>query len=72
MIKSYEDDPPVAVPVKNVRPRARVKLELNEIEEGQKVMLNYNYDEPEERGYWYDAIITKKQKKNITATVFIG
>ena len=35
------------VPVKNVRPRARVKLDVRDIEAGQKVMLNYNYDEPE-------------------------
>ena len=60
------------VPVKNVRPRARVKLDARDVKEGQKVMLNYNYDEPTERGYWYDAVVTKKQKKNVIATVYIG
>ena len=27
---------------------------------GQIVMANYNPDEPDERGYWYDVKITKK------------
>ena len=27
---------------------------------GQVVMANYNLDEPDERGYWYDVKITKK------------
>ena len=27
---------------------------------GQVVMANYNPDEPDERGYWYDVKITKK------------
>jgi len=27
---------------------------------GQVVMANYNPDEPDERGYWYDVKVTKK------------
>lgn len=27
---------------------------------GEVVMANYNPDEPDERGYWYDVKITKK------------
>ena len=30
---------------------------------GQVVMANYNPDEPDERGYWYDVKITKKVKQ---------
>lgn len=31
-----------------------------QISVGQVVMANYNPDEPDERGYWYDVKITKK------------
>lgn len=27
---------------------------------GQVVMVNYNFDSPKERGFWYDGSITKK------------
>jgi len=27
---------------------------------GQKLMVNYNPDAPKERGFWYDAIISRK------------
>ena len=72
----YEEDPAVALTVLNIRPRARHKLPMDEIEVGQKVMVNYNYDEPDARGYWYDAIVTNKQStrtiKTVECTVFIG
>lgn len=32
----------------------------SQISVGQIVMANYNPDEPDERGYWYDFKITKK------------
>ncbi len=60
------------VPVKCVRPRARVKLGSLELKAGQRIMVNYNYDEPEQRGYWYDAVVQRADRKNVTATVFIG
>ena len=33
---------------------------LQQLSIGQIVMANYNPDEPEERGFWYDVEITKK------------
>ena len=26
-------------------------------------MVNYNPDHPKQRGFWYDAVITRKNKK---------
>ena len=39
-------------------------------------MVNYNYDEPADRGYWYDAVVTEKRNtrtiKELICTVNIG
>ncbi|KAL5021077.1 hypothetical protein ScPMuIL_000232 [Solemya velum] len=60
----------------NIRPRANTVLKFKDIEVGQRVMANYNYDDPDERGFWYDCVISKKQDtrtiKDLYATVFIG
>ena len=73
---SYEDGDPVSVRSRHVRPRARHKLSLADLTHGSRVMVNYNYDEPRRRGYWYDAVVTAKQvtrtNRQLTATVYIG
>jgi len=72
----YEDEDAVELPVRHIRPRARHKLSLNDIAINDRIMVNYNYDEPDTRGYWYDAIVTGKRNtrtiKEVTATVYIG
>ncbi|CAE1277588.1 UHRF1 [Acanthosepion pharaonis] len=72
----YEDDDPVLLTSNQLRPRARHIIKFKDVKTGQKVMANYNYDTPEERGYWYDCIITGKRDtrtiKELYATVFIG
>lgn len=59
-----------------LRPRARTTLKLEDIATGDEVMVNYNYDEPAERGYWYDAIVTAKRAtrtiRELVCTVFVG
>uniref|UniRef100_A0A3P8XQH3 E3 ubiquitin-protein ligase UHRF n=1 Tax=Esox lucius TaxID=8010 RepID=A0A3P8XQH3_ESOLU len=42
----------------NVRPRARTLLRWDQLTVGQVVMVNYNIEIPEERGFWFDAEIT--------------
>jgi len=73
---SYEDDAPVQMRSRHIRPRARHKLNIADISIGSRVLVNYNYTEPETRGYWYDAVVTgkhvKRSVKQLTATVFIG
>ncbi|KAJ8356834.1 hypothetical protein SKAU_G00196280 [Synaphobranchus kaupii] len=61
----YEDYPEngvVALQGKDVRPRARTVYQWHQLEEGMVVMVNYNPDEPKERGYWYDAKIQRKRE----------
>jgi len=73
---SCEDSDPVDVTSRHIRPRARHKLCIEDISIGHRVLVNYNYDEPHCRGYWYDAVVTGKQVsrtvKRLTATVYIG
>ena len=37
-------------------------------------MVNYNPDQPKERGFWYDAIITRKDndRREIFAKLVLG
>ena len=71
----YEEDV-VELTSKDLRPRARRLVPLPSIKEGQMIMANYNYDEPEARGYWYDCLVTKKRDtrtmKELYATVYLG
>ncbi|XP_069505450.1 E3 ubiquitin-protein ligase UHRF1 [Ambystoma mexicanum] len=60
----------------SVRARARTVLKLKDLEVGQVVMVNYNIDEPEERGFWYDAEIERKRDtrtiKELYAKILLG
>lgn len=51
-------------------------MSLEDVDIGARVFVNYNYDEPSSRGYWYDAVVTKKKVtrtvKELFATVYIG
>ncbi|XP_021356809.1 E3 ubiquitin-protein ligase UHRF1-like [Mizuhopecten yessoensis] len=76
VFEGYEDTDAEELACERIRPRAKTVFKLSEIKEGQKVMINYNVDDPDQRGFWYDAIVTKKQDtrtiKKLLATVFIG
>uniref|UniRef100_G3PX86 E3 ubiquitin-protein ligase UHRF n=1 Tax=Gasterosteus aculeatus aculeatus TaxID=481459 RepID=G3PX86_GASAC len=53
----YEDYPENGVvemrPV-DVRPRARTLLRWDQLQVGARVMVNYNMETPDERGFWFD------------------
>ncbi|XP_036378157.1 E3 ubiquitin-protein ligase UHRF1 [Megalops cyprinoides] len=75
----YEDYPEngvVQLQAKDVRPRARTVYQWHQLEEGMVVMVNYNPDEPKERGYWYDAQIQRKRETRtqheIYAKILLG
>ncbi|XP_012278380.1 E3 ubiquitin-protein ligase UHRF1 isoform X2 [Orussus abietinus] len=59
-----------------IRPRARRLLNFNELEIGQKVMVNHNVEEPKKNGFWYDLLITKihknKANEELTGTLYVG
>ncbi|XP_044151711.1 E3 ubiquitin-protein ligase UHRF1-like [Bufo gargarizans] len=62
---TYEDYPEqgvVQLTGKDVRPRARTKLSWEDLRAGLVVMVNFNPDDPKERGYWYDAEILRKKE----------
>lgn len=59
----------------DVRPRAREKIAYNDLKVGDKVLVNYNIEDPSKRGFWYEATITSlKSKKTdvLIAEVKIG
>ncbi|NXY50693.1 UHRF1 ligase, partial [Ceuthmochares aereus] len=75
----YEDYPEhglVELTSNDVRARARTILKWHELEVGQVVMVNYNPDDPKERGFWYDAEILEKREmkknKEINAKILLG
>ncbi|XP_051893645.1 E3 ubiquitin-protein ligase UHRF1 [Pristis pectinata] len=75
----YEDYPEngvVQLRWKDIRPRARTVLQWHQLHVGHVVMVNYNPDEPKERGYWYDAEILRKREtrtiKEIYAKILLG
>ncbi|XP_046723224.1 E3 ubiquitin-protein ligase UHRF2-like isoform X3 [Silurus meridionalis] len=76
----YEDYPEngvVEMAAEDVRPRARALLRFEQLEVGQVVMVNYNLELPEERGFWYDAEITSlnhisRTKKEVRVKILLG
>ncbi|KAK2542117.1 hypothetical protein Q9966_003933 [Columba livia] len=75
----YEDYPEngvVQLSSSDVRARARTILKWHQLEVGQVVMVNYNPDEPKERGFWYDAEIQQKKEtkmvKELNAKIILG
>ncbi|KAJ7427209.1 E3 ubiquitin-protein ligase UHRF1 [Willisornis vidua] len=75
----YDDYPEsgvVQMSSSNVRTRARTVLKWHQLEVGQVVMVNYNPDEPKERGFWYDAEILQKREtkttREINAKILLG
>ncbi|XP_030075234.1 E3 ubiquitin-protein ligase UHRF1 isoform X1 [Microcaecilia unicolor] len=75
----YEDYPEHGVVLlsgKDVRARARTLLKWDQLEVGQVAMVNYNPDEPKERGFWYDAEILRMREtrtiKEIYANILLG
>ena len=76
LLTRYDDSDPIEVSSHHIRPRARHRLSLQQVDIGRRVFINYNYDEPDSRGYWYDAVVTNKKItrtiKEVHATVYIG
>ncbi|NXO78872.1 UHRF1 ligase, partial [Sitta europaea] len=62
----YPENGVVQMSSGNVRARARTILKWHQLEVGQVVMVNYNPDEPKERGFWYDAEILQKRETKMT------
>lgn len=73
----YPDEPPLLLSLKDIRPRARDILPIHSVKVGDIVMVNYNIEEPKERGYWYDLEVTSvitngRRKPVVKGTLFVG
>ncbi|KAM8960053.1 E3 ubiquitin-protein ligase UHRF2 [Pelodytes ibericus] len=65
----YDDYPEngiVEMDSSNLRPRARTTLKWNDLKVGDAIMVNYNMETPEERGFWFDAEITNLKENSRT------
>ena len=73
---SYPENGVVQLLAKDIRPRARTVYQWHQLEPGMVVMVNFNPDDPKERGYWYDAEINKKKETRtaheIHAKILLG
>ncbi|XP_052631120.1 E3 ubiquitin-protein ligase UHRF2-like [Harpia harpyja] len=73
----YPENGIVEMDTKNLRPRARTILKWSELKVGDVVMVNYNVEAPEERGFWFDAEITSlreisRTNKEVHAKILLG
>lgn len=61
----------------DVRPRARTVLRWEQLQVGMHVMVNYNIETPDERGFWFDAEIqtlnqTSRTNKELRVKILLG
>ncbi|OPJ68614.1 E3 ubiquitin-protein ligase UHRF2 isoform X1 [Patagioenas fasciata] len=73
----YPENGIVEMDTINLRPRARTILKWSELKVGDVVMVNYNVETPEERGFWFDAEITSlreisRTNKEVHAKILLG
>lgn len=71
----YEDER-VTVPLSSIRPRARRLIPFADVSVGDALMANYNVEDPDELGFWYDCEVTAKRAtrttRELSATVYVG
>ncbi|XP_039401280.1 E3 ubiquitin-protein ligase UHRF2 isoform X2 [Mauremys reevesii] len=73
----YPENGIIEMRANNLRPRARTILKWSELNVGDMVMVNYNVETPEERGFWFDAEITSlreisRTNKEVHAKILLG
>ena len=57
-LETYEEDDDLRVKIGQMRKRASHAYNIVDLDIGMKVMVNYNIEAPEDRGFWYDAKVT--------------
>ncbi|XP_021188039.3 E3 ubiquitin-protein ligase UHRF1 [Helicoverpa armigera] len=71
-----ESDSKIYCKLKEIRPRSRVEIDINNLQEGQTVLINHNTEEPLELGYWYDFKVANIKKVRSTyelkGTLYLG
>ena len=61
----------------DVRPRARTLLRFDQLEVGMQVLVNYNMETPDERGFWFDAEVqtlnqASRTNKELRVKILLG
>lgn len=74
---SYPENGVVPMKPVDVRPRARTLLRWDQLQVGMRVMVNYNLETPEERGFWFDAEVqtvnqTSRTSKELRVKILLG
>ncbi|XP_013871455.1 E3 ubiquitin-protein ligase UHRF2 isoform X2 [Austrofundulus limnaeus] len=73
----YPENGVVEMKFVDVRPRARTVLRWDQLQVGMRVMINYNMETPDERGFWYDAEIqtlnqASRTNKELRVNILLG
>lgn len=66
------DIDPFLVSEKYIRPRSRKLLSLEDLEKGLRVLVNYNLDEKDKIGFWYDFTVDECNDKFIVGYLHTG
>lgn len=61
MFFSCPEEPPFEVQLQEIRPHTSKILPFDELNAGDRVLMNYNVEYPKERGYWYDVLVKEKK-----------
>uniref|UniRef100_A0AAQ5ZCG5 E3 ubiquitin-protein ligase UHRF n=1 Tax=Amphiprion ocellaris TaxID=80972 RepID=A0AAQ5ZCG5_AMPOC len=73
----YPENGVVEIRPVHVRPRARTLLRWDQLQVGMHVMVNYNMETPDERGFWFDAEVltlsqTSRTNKELRVNILLG
>uniref|UniRef100_A0A671YE70 E3 ubiquitin-protein ligase UHRF n=1 Tax=Sparus aurata TaxID=8175 RepID=A0A671YE70_SPAAU len=74
---SYPENGVVEMRPVDVRPRARTLLRWDQLQVGMQVLVNYNMETPDERGFWFDAEVqninqTSRTNKELRVKILLG
>lgn len=74
---SYPENGVVEMRPVDVRPRARTLLRWDQLQVGMHVLINYNMETPDERGFWFDAEVqsinqTSRTNKELRVKILLG
>ncbi|XP_011568402.3 E3 ubiquitin-protein ligase UHRF1 [Plutella xylostella] len=62
--------------LKEIRPRSRHEIDINDLEVGRTVMINHNTESALEKGYWYDFKVDEIKKlrtsHELIGTLYLG
>jgi hypothetical protein len=56
----------------HLRPIARQEVPFKDVKKGETYLLNYNVENPDARGFWYDCVIKAKTAKELQGVLFAG